>query len=130
MVFWYALLYVCWASLQEAKWMLLKIKAFTQAEISCTKVKFAKPCRLWEWEYSELVEYGTSGGVQIFLCYGGVCDLGVCVCSELMYRLCFSFTHARTHIFNGIEYTVTFSVLLVAIPPTHPPFFAFNRLYS
>lgn len=44
----YNLLYLCWASLLEAKWMLLKTKAFTQTEISCTKVKFAEPYPLWE----------------------------------------------------------------------------------
>lgn len=57
--------------------MLLKINAFTQTEISCSKVKFAKLCLLWEWEYSELIKYVISGGVQIFFCYRGVCDLGV-----------------------------------------------------
>lgn len=57
--------------------MLLKRKAFTQTEISCTKVKFAKSLPLWEWGYSESLEYVMSGGIQIFLCYGDVSDLGV-----------------------------------------------------
>lgn len=44
----YNLVYLCWALLLEDKWMLLKTKAFTQTETSCTKVKFADPYPLRE----------------------------------------------------------------------------------
>lgn len=44
----YNLLYLCLALLLEAKWILLKTKAFAQTEITCTKVKYAEPYPLWE----------------------------------------------------------------------------------
>lgn len=69
------------------------------------------------------------GGVQIFLCCGlyvmCLCRFRTDVCIDHRFHL-----HActYTHILNRIEYTMTFSVLLVVIPPTRP-FFAFNHLY-
>lgn len=95
----YNWLYLCWTLLLDAKWILLKTKAFT-------KQKFLAPkliCRAISFVGREIVCVG--GVYYVWWCSNfsllwGVCDLSVSACSELMYRSWFSFTrlHIHTHL--------------------------------
>lgn len=123
----YNLLYLCLALLLEAKWILLKTKAFTQTEISAPKFNLQNHILcgngivwvggvyyVWWCPY-----FFSSVGCVWFKC---LCMFRADVCKDHRFHL-----HActYTHILYRIEYTITFSVLLVVIPPTCP-FFAFK----